>query len=74
MGIFGKPRLHFQIFPNFLHFQIPVPLPSYLSNSEHGLSVRHIMSERRRQLLMIKLAVFKKKYYHYNVGNSFASV
>ena len=72
--MFEKPRLHFQIFPNFPHFQILVPLPSYLSNSEHGLSVRHIVSESSSQLFMIKLAVFKKKCYHYNVGNSFASV
>ena len=56
-------RLHFQIFPNSLKslkIEIFVPLPSYLSNGEDGLALRCVASERKTQLLMIRLAVFKK--------------
>ena len=69
IGIFEKPRLHFQIFPNSLKsLKIDIfdfcPLTfifgQMVSEAEGGLSVRwHVVSERSQ--FMIKLAFFKKK-------------
>ena len=67
--IFEKAWLHFQIFSNSLK-SLKIEI---LSNGEDRLSVRHVASERRSQF-MIKLSVFKKKYWYYNVGNNFVSI
>ena len=62
---FWKAEIALPNFPQFTKkFEnwdfCPLPCLHILSNGEDGLAVQYVASERRSQLFMIKLAVFKK--------------
>ena len=60
-GIFEKPRLHFQIFPDPLKSLKTEIFVHLTSNGEDDLSVQHVASDSEwRNQFMIKLQAVKK--------------